>query len=93
MITFYDKLFGHPQQIQPSHMVITSPWFDTGEVVLASNTDGRRGLVRYETAPLDDIIELRDNGMSYDRIALLLGLAHASVHKWYARAKNEQKVY
>jgi len=88
-LTDYDtRIFGHLGQIAPAHIVITSPQFDSREIICGGQ-GGRRHTGRYETAPIDKIIAMRKAGLSYDKIAAELGLAANSIKGWYKRATKE----
>ena len=91
MTDYTAELYGHPRQIQPSHIVITSPDFDTREVIggNASRHHGRR--CKREEAPLESIFRMRSEGKSYKTIAEVLELSWSAVRRWCMEEAEEQK--
>lgn len=85
MMHYYERIYGHPGQVQPAHIVVTSPIFESREVRNAGNA-GRRWEYRFEDAPIDEIVALRNRGMSYAKIGAELGLPSSSVATWYKKS-------
>ncbi len=88
-MTYDDRVYGHPGQVQPAHLVITSPHYDSRENASGDPRDVKRGQMRFEDAPVDEIVRLRESGLSFQKIAERLGLPHTSVFEWYKRAKEK----
>jgi hypothetical protein len=88
-MTYVEKIYGHPNQVQPSHIVVTSKSFDTREVHLPSKTNKNNKLHRSKDALISKIIQERDRGDSYYRIGKRYGLDPGTVRFWYLQAKNK----
>ena len=84
-----EKIYGHPGQIQPAHIVIISNHYRLGaaEIKTDKNPD-RRNLNHYKDIPIEEIIKERDRGDSYYRIGKRHNLDPASVRFWYLQAKR-----
>ena len=81
---YAEELYGHPNQTQPSHIVITSPYFDTREVTGGST---RGGSSREERAYRGRVVvNLRDGGLSYAQIGEAIGVSPQAARKLYFRA-------
>lgn len=79
-----ETLFGHPGQMQPSHIVITSPHFDTREILLGGQ--GRK-VHRYTIAdmPIDKIRGMLRAGTSYRKISIELEIPESTLKGWIKR--------
>ena len=84
MSRYVTELVGHPHQLQPSHIVITSPWFDTRE--MPEHDDARCGT---RNADRDEkrrmIVNLRRSGLSFASIADIFKLSPSVVMYTYRR--------
>ena len=85
---YVTELYGHPGQIQPAHIVITSPWFDTREVLDRGVYTNYEGYIKKADRPFDTIRELRAKGWGYNTIAKELGLAFNSVRRWCLKMES-----
>ena len=85
MSIWIDEIYGHPRQIQPSHIVLTSPHFDTREIKGEGIANHYRPRCKIEDAPLDVVLRLRKEGQSYKNIAEMLDLSWSSVRRWCKR--------
>ena len=65
----------HPEQIQPEHIVITSPYFRTDERKLQNG----KVYFRLTQRQREKILSLRESGMIYPEIALEMGLAKSTI--------------
>ena len=74
------EIAGHPNQVQPSHIVITSKYFDTREIV-----SGRRALTRKidREDRINIVLKLRDGGALYKDIAEVVGVSEQAVWRMY----------
>jgi len=84
-----DIIYGHPNQVQPSHMVITSPYYDWTEYTREDQRDVSRLYNNYANGPIKEILELRARGWSYQKIADRLELTFSTVYRWYRRATGD----
>ena len=81
------ELVGHPHQIQPSHIVITSPWFDTREMPEHDEARcGTRNANRDEKRRM--IVNLCNNGLSFASIAEMLKGGASNVEYIYKKWKD-----
>ena len=74
----------HPHQIQPSHIVITSPWFDTSETYIGAGSRVRgweRERIRQR------VLRMYDEGVLLENIAEGAGINVDSVIHILARYK------
>ena len=60
----------HPKQIQPEHIVITSPYFRTDERKLQHGTSNRRATEEQKAK----CVKMRAKGLTYKTIGEALGL-------------------
>lgn len=88
-MTYDDRLYGHPGQVQPAHLVITSPHFDARELTGGDRRDSREDYGSFATAPVDKIVELHEGGLSFEKVANELCLPRSSVISWYYRATGK----
>lgn len=79
------ELYGHPQQIQPSHIVITSPYFDTRESNFASIARFKYPSRVESRQKFDKIVEMRKNGVLWKDIAEALGSKSTTLRTFYVR--------
>ena len=86
MTEYYVEIYGHPNQMQPKHMVVTSPYFDTRET--PATLQSRKPYTMAKDAPIQEIVKMRDAGASWNSIAVAFNMTYSSVHHWYARAKG-----
>ena len=84
-----DRIYGHPGQIQPAHLVITSPYYDHTEYIRNDMRDIKQNYNNYANGPIIGIVELRESGWSYQKIADRFDLTQSTVYKWYHRAMRE----
>ena len=61
----------HPNQIQPSHIVVTSPWFETREVRMSQKSHGR---LREQKDKQERALRMSDEGASMREIGAALGI-------------------
>jgi DNA-directed RNA polymerase specialized sigma24 family protein len=83
---YITAIYGHPHQIMPSHIVITSPWFDTREVH-ASERTGIRLNERAERRSM--VVKLREHhGLSYREIGEAMGVTMQTAEGIYRTWKR-----
>ena len=81
---YVTALYGHPQQIMPSHIVITSPWFDTREI--RGEGCARKGSRKGDWEDRrEGIIAMRREGALFREIAQAIGISIQAVCKTYYR--------
>jgi len=81
---YITQLYGHPGQIMPSHIVITSPYFDTREVV--GQGYGREGTREFDRKKRrEDIYAMRQDGSGFFEIGQALGISTQAAKKVYNR--------
>jgi hypothetical protein len=83
---YLSEIVGHPYQLQPSHIVVTSKYFDTREVTVG------RGAASRKTERIDRIalvIRLREDGALFKDIAEVVGVSEQAVCKMYRCYKGE----
>jgi hypothetical protein len=88
-MTYVEKIYGHPGQTQPAHIVVMSNRFDTREVQLPSKVNKSNRLHRIKEVPIDKIVQDRDQGDSYYRIGKRYGFDPGTIRFWYLQAKKE----
>lgn len=72
----------HPHQIQPSHIVITSPWFNTREHNFGRSPKPREDqLVRRR----ERVLRLKAEGYTHTEIGVLMGIASSNVRQMITR--------
>jgi len=84
-----EKIFGHPEQVQPAHIVVTSPYFRVDEICFTDKSDKGRHDNNYHNAPIDEIVELKKAGMGYTAIAKKLGLSFSATREWHLKATGQ----
>jgi len=82
---YLTKLYGHPNQVMPSHIVVTSPYFDTREVVTTSTARG--AYIRRADIParLETIAGMRAAGVFWKDIGYALGIHGETARTFYGR--------
>ncbi len=78
---YITAIVGHPNQIQPSHIVITSPYFDTREIPQPSQMGKRNYNMREKKRAA--VLEMRAGGALFKDIAIALNCSTQSVHRMY----------
>ena len=85
MTDYVLRIYGHPEQIAPTHIVITSPYFSTREVRGTTGIAHGQFMGKYmhkADAPIETIRKMRAEGRSYNSISVTLGLPPSSVRTW-----------
>ena len=80
---YVTELYGHPHQIMPSHIVITSPWFDTREIKSGRNVGGLRQCDFEFRRNL--IYKMKTSGKMFWEIAKEMNMSLSSVSNIYYR--------
>lgn len=84
---YVTALYGHPQQIMPSHIVITSPYFDTRDI--KGLGFARKGTSKKEWEDRREmIVRLRGDGILFRDIAAATGISLQAVWKTHDRYKR-----
>ena len=72
----------HPHQVQPSHIVITSPWFETKDCNFGKSPKPRaQDLERRRQRAL----RMEESGYTYTEIGVVLGIACSNARQMCAR--------
>jgi hypothetical protein len=88
---YVEELYGHIGQIQPSHIVITSPWFDTREVPGSRGIRQRvKAMPEWKIERIAAIKKMRDDGMEWKDIAVMLNRNTQHLQQWYAEYKDKR---
>ena len=80
---YVEELYGHPGQIQPAHIVITSPQFDTREVRGRSFPHRSKLMPAWKIERIAKIKKMRDDGMGWRDIAGKMNLEMQHIQRWY----------
>jgi len=76
----------HPNQIQPSHIVITSPWFNTKPNNISKSAKPRHEDLQRRR---EKILRLKEEGYTHAEIGRFMGIEGSNVCQIIARWKNE----
>jgi len=85
MIDYVEQVYGHVGQLAPVHIVVNSPQFNTKEVKSAGGPTRGQFMHKYmhkADAPMDIVLKMREEGKSYNSIAVALGLPPSSIRTW-----------
>jgi hypothetical protein len=77
---YITALVGHPNQIQPSHIVITSPYFDTREI---HHQERRGSNTQQRLEHRRRVMMMRDHGVLFKDIGKALGVTTSAAHRMY----------
>jgi len=85
-----EAIYGHKGQVQPSHIVITSPLFDTREIKQSTGLiGGRRKLDRAgQRERVAKMRELRAEKNTWEEVGAVFGISgNAAETYWHANKK------
>ena len=78
----------HPKQVQPEHIVITSPYFRTDERRIGKEGGMGGAYNKLQPASITQIIRLHDGGKSYKEVGEAMGISRKRALYYYKTYKK-----